>query len=208
MEGYRSSDFVLGMSLAEISLLLIFALFAATVEAEQDETLPTVCEVALRECKRERTELTSRVQELEREVASLQRQLDYLLRMVGANDFAGAEEAVDALKRGYRRCDSDANVLIHVEVHDGAERVRIVALNEELEQFLRTSNVRFLAGDELSASKEITRFLDIIRTYHGPRNCRYDYSGSYRTDQDYRMMRDRYERYFYPAGGIQRVGER
>jgi len=203
--GYERSDFVMGMSLAEIVLLLVFAMLA--VKAARPESIDPVadCQVALDECEEQLEEVRMEVQDLRTKNEGLEQKIEWILKMCGIDvpSDATPEEirgAAEAKKRGFKKCYSVQNELVRVRVHLGSEQLTIVELDDELAAHLRAERQEWTVGSVLEDERQIDQFLQTLRGYYEPRECRYDYRGEYATAEDYLRIREYYERFLYPAG--------
>jgi len=209
MSRVPSSDtFVVGMSLAEILLLLIFVLLligsantggSVTLELEQlrqeNDSL-----------KARNTALEARVANLEEENAKQAAIINALAGMAGvpverAEDVPGL---VDALKRGFPVC-ATPNTLVEVAAANGSLTLTVLFELNDLPPPSRTGSVR--TGEIIADSFAVQSFLESVRRYgdRASRQCRFDYRLRYVTSEDYRFARETLEKYLYPRG-IRRVG--
>jgi hypothetical protein len=207
--GPLTNDLVIGMTLAEIFLLLlIVGWYGSRLESEEEGREPlTPAQVLAEELKAAKQELELQKQRSERlqsTVRELEGILDWLGQRLGAKrpirDVPTAGGALGdytaGLKRGKAVCDSE-NVLIHV-IRD-SER-----LTATIRHQFAVDGSTFTAGQTLD-EPEIDRFLLAVQHYYSEqratgRECAFDYTLAWRTDRDYRVAKRKFEPYFYPAG--------
>lgn len=194
------SNWVFGLSLVQVLLLLFFAVAilyvteraevggqeprpASDLTAGQDGSLHAGLGAA-----------TAKNAELQQRVGDMTAFLDELKLMVGAKQASreGFQEAIDTLKRGYALCQKDDNTLIEVRIHNGAETVQVIAdIPSDL-------SVTLGKGEQMSDLEQIVSFIQDVYEYEKDHKCRFNYRLKYGTDNDYRKGRDGYEKYFYP----------
>jgi TolA-binding protein len=184
------SGWALGVSLATLMLLLVFAALMVyvtdTVEGrpqQLDTHLQTTLDAA-----------TEKNKELEKQLNEMTLLVDELKLMVGAKvpTKDGLQEAVDTLKRGYALCHKSSNTLIEAAVQNGAETIQVIG---DVPSDLR---VNLAKGDQTSDLEEIVTFLQDVFQYEKDQSCRFNYRLKYVTDNDYRKARESFEKYFYP----------
>ncbi len=184
------SGWALGVSLATLMLLLVFAALMVyvtdTVEGrpqQLDTHLQTTLDAA-----------TEKNKELEKQLNEMTLLVDELKLMVGAKvpTKDGLQEAVDTLKRGYALCQKSSNTLIEAVVQNGAETIQVIG---DVPSDLR---VNLAKGDQTSDLEEIVTFLQDVFQYEKDQSCRFNYRLKYVTDNDYRKARESFEKYFYP----------
>lgn len=203
----RRGDLILGMSLAEVVLFLLFCFFVVEVldrEASGGQD-PEALIAALRE---ENVQLHERIAGLEKRLGELDRRLkerDLLLeelrRMTGAqgDDLPSFRRAITALKRGFPACAED-NTLVEVIARDGVLRVVVLTTGSKLAAYLADAGLAFQSGQELRSESEIDVFLRRVWSFETRRGeeCRFDYRLRYRSASDYHSAREKIERYLYP----------
>lgn len=200
-------DFVLGMSLAEIMLLMVFIVLIPPASSDPDGgSDPTIENEKLKE---ENGRLRNENQSLRDSVARLAHQLDSLQEVLGfLRDMSGAagtglgdfRTAFERMKRGFARCGSEDNTLVEVFAEEGTFRISILVEDSGLSRFVAQEGGELRAGDLLTDSLDITDFLQTVRRY-GDRvgeECRFDYRLWYGDDADYRQARDSIEHFLYP----------
>lgn len=200
MESDSRSGWVLGLSLVEVMLLLLFAAMmvyvADTVEGKGQDGRPIVDEA-----RHVDGDLQARLEMAMEKNSDLEKQLNemaFLVNevrvMVGAkwSTKEGFQEAVENLRRGYAVCEKNNNTLIEASVQHGVETVAVIG---EIPSDLRVSLTK---GDQTSDLEEIVSFLQDVSQYEKDRNCRFNYRLKYATDKDYRRARQAFEKYFYP----------
>jgi hypothetical protein len=209
-------DWVLGLSLVEVSLLLLFALMIVYVtdnvegggqqprqigaqetrhvanrEPPQAVETSTIQDAGLQARLEEALERNS---DLDKELRDMAALVDELKLMVGAKvrSKEGFQEAVENLKRGYSLCQKTNNTLIEVTIQDGMETVEVIGeIPADLE-------VGLVKGDRTSDFDQIVSFIQDVSQYEKDRKCRFNYRLKYATDNDYRKAREGFEKYFYP----------
>jgi hypothetical protein len=193
------SDWVLGLSLVQVVLLLFFAAMflyvTQNVEVSGQETRPG------EETKTQGAGLQARLDasmeknsELEKRLGDMTLLVDELKLMVGAKapSKEGFQEAIDSLKRGYALCQKDDNTLVEARIQNGAEILQVIG---EIPSDLV---VNLAKGDETSDLEHIVSFVQDVYEYEKDHKCRFNYRLKYATDNDYKKGRDGYEKYFYP----------
>ena len=194
------SNWVFGLSLIQVVLLLFFAVAilyvtdraevggqepraGSDVTAAQDAGLQSGLDAAM-----------AKNAELQQRVGEMTSFLDEVKLMVGAKSPSkeGFQEAVDTLKRGYALCQKDENTLIEARIHNGAETVQVIGdIPSDL-------SVALSKGEQTSDLEQIVSFIQDVYEYEKDHKCRFNYRLKYGTDNDYRKGRDGYEKYFYP----------
>ena len=194
------SNWVFGLSLVQVLLLLFFAVAilyvteragvggqeprsASELTAGQDAGLHAGLDAA-----------TAKNAELQQRVGDMTAFLDELKLMVGAKQASkeGFQEAIDTLKRGYALCQKDDNTLIEARIDNGAETVQVIG---DIPSGL---SVTLGKGEQTSDLEQIVTFIQDVYEYEKDHKCRFNYRLKYGTDNDYRKGRDGYEKYFYP----------
>jgi hypothetical protein len=200
MESDSRSGWVLGLSLIEVMLLLLFAgmmvYVADTVEGKGQDGRPIVDDA--RDIDGGLHARLETVMEKNRDLEKQLNEMTFLVNevkvMVGAKGTAkeSFQEAVENLKRGYALCERNNNTLIEASVQNGVETVAVIG---DIPPDLRVSLTK---GDQTSDLEEIVSFLQDVYQYEKDRNCRFTYRLKYATDKDYRRARQAFEKYFYP----------
>ena len=201
------SNWVLGLSLVQVILLLFFATMlmyvTENVDVQGQESHEGVGEMKTHDATL-RTRLdaaTERNDDLEKQLGDITQLVDELKLMVGAKGSSkeGFQEAIESLKRGYSLCQKDDNTLIEARVHNGAESLQVIGdIPSDL-------IVNLAKGDQTSDLDEIIPFIQDVYEYEKDHKCRFNYRLKYATDNDYRKAREGYEKYFYPEK-IMRTG--
>lgn len=204
----RRGDFVVGMSLAEIVLLLLFTVFVFhALEAEVGGGQDPALEVA--RLKEENDNLKSKLGRLERELLDEQSKLrasqkliEELRNIVGGEGLTGDElkRRVEALKRGKPKCQDD-NLLIEVVAIRGGLDVTVLLEDLELGRALAGKGFRLQRGERIQGESRIDLFLRAVLEYETQkgRDCRFDYRLIYATAEDYLLVREKFERFLYLA---------
>jgi len=194
------SDWVFGLSLLQITLLLCFAALLIYV-TEQGEVSGQEPRQGAGETKTSQESLqasldaaTARNTALEKQLGEIALLVDDVKVMVGAKapSKEGFQDAVETLKRGYALCQKDDNTLIEAKIQNGAETVSVIG---EIPSDLV---VPLGKGDTTSDLEQIVSFIQDVYEYEKDHKCRFNYRLRYGTDNDYRKGRDGYEKYFYP----------
>lgn len=201
------SDWVFGLSLVQVILLLVFAVLimnvTENVEVRGQESQKGVGETKTHDANLQARldAATERNDELEKQLGDITQLVDDLTLMVGAKGPSkeGFQEAIESLKRGYSLCQKDDNTLIEARIHNGAETLQVIG---EIPSDLI---VNLAKGDETSDLDEIIPFIQDVYEYEKDHKCRFNYRLKYATDNDYRKAREGYEKYFYPEK-IMRTG--
>ncbi|HEU4505235.1 MAG TPA: hypothetical protein VFR79_10405 [Nitrospira sp.] len=195
------SDWVFGLSLVQVMLLLVFAamLISVTENGEvrgQEETSGQGASLQAR-----LDAATEKSNALEKRLGDMALLVDEVKLMVGAKapSKEAFQEAIDSVKRGYSLCQKDDNTLIEASIQNGAETVHVIG---EIPSDLMVNLVK---GDQTSDLDQIVSFIQDVYEYEKDHKCRFNYRLKYATDNDYRKGRDGYEKYFYPEK-IMRTG--
>ena len=174
------SDWVLGLSVVQVTLLLFFAAMliyvAENVEGRGQEPQrgpeATKTQDVLQASLDATTEKNA---ELEKELGTMTLFVDELKVMVGAKASSkeGFQEAIESLKRGYALCQKDENTLIEARIHNGAETVQVIG---EIPSDLIASLAK---GDETSDLEQIVSFIQDVYEYEKDHKCRFNYRLKY-----------------------------
>jgi hypothetical protein len=192
------SNWVFGLSLVQVFLLLFFAVAILYVtergEVGGQEPQPASELTPAQDRQADLAAATAQHEELQQRVGDMTAFLDELKVMVGAKNGSkeGFQEAIDTLKRGYALCLKEDNTLIEARILNGAETVQVIG---EIPSDL---SVALTKGDQTSDLEQIVSFIQDVYEYEKDRKCRFNYRLKYGTDNDYRKGRDGYEKYFYP----------
>lgn len=190
------SDWVFGLSLVQVTLLLCFAamLVYVTEQGEVSGQEPRQGAGDAQSLGASLDAATARNTELEKQLGEMALLVDDVKLMVGAKapSKEGFQDAVETLKRGYALCQKDDNTLIEARVQNGAETVNVIG---EIPSDLA---VTLAKGDSTSDLEQIVSFIQDVYEYEKEHKCRFNYRLRYATDNDYRKGRDGYEKYFYP----------
>jgi hypothetical protein len=198
----RRSDIVIGMTLAEVFLLILFVVWLSTaidVSSDGNPEAPIDPE-ALRATV---AKLQERLRSLERDKEDLRARVEALRDMLDAHDITdealreALQRRIQEAKRGSPVCLTD-NVLVHVSRTDGVD---VLTVRQDTQSLLPGG--RWAAGAQLQDEREIQEFLQAVQIYYhqAQKKCRFDYRLTYKTDADYRLGRTRYEsQTFYNAG--------
>jgi hypothetical protein len=206
-EPKSQSDWVFGLSLVQVMLLLFFAAMLVSV-AENGEVRGQEAHQGAKETSAQGAGLQARLDAATEKNTALDKRLDEMALLVDeVKLMAGAkapskeafQEAIDSLKRGYSFCQKDDNTLIEASIQNGAETIQVIA---EIPSDL---TVNLAKGDQTSDLDQIVSFIQDVYEYEKDHKCRFNYRLKYATDNDYRKGRDGYEKYFYPEK-IMRAG--
>ena len=200
IEGEARSDWVFGLSLVQVLLLLGFAVMIIyvtdSVEGGGQESHQVVEEPSTQDSSLQaRADAeANKNHRLEKQLGDITLLVEELKLMVGAKvpSREAFQEAIESLKRGYALCQKDNNTLIEASVHNGVEAVHVIGeIPSDLE-------VSLLKGDQTSDLDQIVSFVQDVYQYEKDHKCRFNYRLKYGTDNDYRKARETYEKYFYP----------
>lgn len=195
------SDWVFGLSLVQVMLLLVFAamLISVTENGEVRGQEETSAQGAGLQARLDAA--TEKSHALEKRLGDMALLVDEVKLMVGAKapSKEAFQEAIDSVKRGYSLCQKDDNTLIEASIQNGAETVQVIG---EIPSDLMVNLVK---GDQTSDLDQIVSFIQDVYEYEKDHKCRFNYRLKYATDNDYRKGRDGYEKYFYPEK-IMRTG--
>jgi hypothetical protein len=200
METESRSSWVLGLSLVEVMLLLVFAVLIIYVtdnvegrgqEPHQSGDAPKQRDAA-RQARLDAA--TEKSGDLERQLNEMTLFVNELKLMVGAKVATkeGFQEAIESLKRGYALCQKNNNTLIEATVQNGVETLQVIG---EIPSDLI---VNLAKGDQTSDLDQIVSFIQDVYQYEKDHGCRFNYRLKYATDNDYRKAREGFEKYFYP----------
>jgi hypothetical protein len=200
METESRSGWVLGLSLVEVMLLLVFAALIVyvtdNVEGRGQEPHQSVggsknINAGL-QTKFDAT--TEKNQDLEKQLNDMTLLVNELKVMAGAkvSTKEGFQEAIENLKRGYALCQKNSNTLIEASVQNGVEILQVIGdIPSDL-------IVNLAKGDQTSDLDQIVSFIQDVYQYEKDHGCRFNYRLKYATDNDYRKGREGFEKYFYP----------
>ena len=195
------SDWVFGLSLVQVMLLLVFAamLISVTENGEVRGQEEASAQGAGLQARLDAA--TEKSNALEKRLGDMALLVDEVKLMVGAKapSKEAFQEAIDSVKRGYSLCQKDDNTLIEASIQNGAETVHVIG---EIPSDLMVNLVR---GDQTADLDQIVSFIQDVYEYEKDHKCRFNYRLKYATDNDYRKGRDGYEKYFYPEK-IMRTG--
>ncbi len=194
------SNWVFGLSLVQVFLLLFFAAMliyvTQNVEVRGQESGPGAkgSHTADSSLQARLDAATEKNNELENELGDMTGLIDELKLMLGAKapSKEGFREAIETLRRGYALCQKDDNTLIEATIQHGAENVQVIG---EIPSDLV---VNLAKGDGTSDLDQIVSFIQDVYEYEKDHKCRFNYRLKYATDNDYRKAREGYEKYFYP----------
>lgn len=200
IEGEARSDWVFGLSLVQVMLLLCFAVMIIyvtdSVEVGGQEPHQVVEETSTQDASLQ-ARLDAEAEKnnrLGKQLGDMTLLVEELKLMVGAKvpSREAFQEAIESLKRGYALCQKDNNTLIEASVQNGVEAIHVIGeIPSDLE-------VSLLKGDQTSDLDQIVSFVQDVYQYEKDHKCRFNYRLKYGTDNDYRKAREAYEKYFYP----------
>ncbi|HTG59609.1 MAG TPA: hypothetical protein VMG63_09405 [Terriglobia bacterium] len=211
--GTFRNDLVIGMTLAEVFLLLlIVGWYGSRLESEEVGKEPLTPEEVLRKRLNERELQLKDANEERQRLAKRLGQLQEILDWLGAHlafpgqiqNIASADAALRGytlgLKRGKPTCQPQ-NVLVQIVTDNGTITLTVL-------QHLSVGDTAFEAGQSLAGEPQIEGFLSAVRNYYSQRraanrDCAFDYTLTWRTDHDFRVAKKSFEPYFYPAGDRQ-----
>lgn len=194
-------ELVISMTLAETFLLLVFMLwYSIRPRVPVEPPAPAALLTA------ENEKLKLRVAALEKELADIQRRLEWW-RARFDQPVPGSEEELRKIMfeagRGKPKCQDD-NVLVDIRLINGTTTVRVLTDSPALRTSLAAQQIKFHAGAIITNESDIDAILRGAATFSktGVRDgdCRFDYRFTYATFEDYYTGRERFEKYFYSAG--------
>ena len=195
------SDWVFGLSLVQVMLLLVFAamLISVTENGEVRGQEGASAQGAGLQARLDAA--TEKSNALEKRLGDMTLLVDEVKLMTGAKapSKEAFQEAIDSVKRGYSLCQKEDNTLIEASIQNGVETVHVIG---EIPSDLMVNLVR---GDQTADLDQIVSFIQDVYDYEKDHKCRFNYRLKYATDNDYRKGRDGYEKYFYPEK-IMRTG--
>ena len=219
-ETRNSSELVISMTLAELFLLILFVVWYGVKPPPPPP--PPRPEAALRA---EIVKLERETSRLQTDLADRERRLEYWRRTFN-RDLPGSDpevweaflEYLDShpekaktlvayLGRDNPPClpEPRGNTLLYVEVIDGRTQVEVLREPVKLNETLRASGVApIIKGQVVTDPDRIDALLAASTKSTILRNgkavaCRFDYSLTYGSDEDYRRARTKFEKYLYPA---------
>ena len=215
------TDLVIGMTLAELFLLILFVVWYSHGPGAG----PNWEQIAANR-QREIETLTSQLDADKGRIAELEKIEDFWRRNFGVSPPSTVEQVIDALKtqegqrvrtellRGFPRCDQGDNTLLEAALQNGHTELRIRQSigSESLQQWAYSTGVTLPSvGAALTGDEAVETFLSTLERFYShakamSRPCRFDYRLRWTTDADYRIGRERLERYLYPAGIVAAAG--
>lgn len=205
------SDLVIGITLAEVFLLLlIVGWYGSRLESESpvgpEGPAGTVPRATFDDVVRREKDAQEALQKERDKYRQLERILEWIAKTAGIpgtiRDLDDAKKALDKVqhdaKRGRPACQ-EQNILVDVVAADGSVEVR-------LRQSFAFGAARYQEGQVLRSGDEVRHLLQFIDDFYTTQrlakqsDCVFDYSLTWITDLDYRSAREVFERYFYPAG--------
>lgn len=217
------TDFVLGMSLAEIMILLLFAFFLFIVFEHDDDGIfadwdrqRLISEI--KKAQVELQKLNNELSELEQDLKKKDEIIAELSKMSGVNDEIIVElskmsgvnivsidnipEMIDRIRGIFPKCE-EKNVLLSAVALNGELEVSISNITGELNDYLKRYKINLKNGDILTTGQKLDKFISVIWKYAKKNECRYDYLLTYKTSDDY-LFREKFEKVFYPGGGVKK----
>jgi hypothetical protein len=201
MNALRSKgELVISMTLAETFLLLVFMLWYS-IRPKIPIAPPTRIEVL----KKENQELAAKVEKLQHDLIETRSRLELWQKrfdqIVPGSD-AELRKALLGGGRGKPKCQDD-NLLLAASSIKGTTTVRVLADNAVLRARLIPQHVDFRAGATITTPSDIDSVLLQIAAFRNgsPQGgeCKFDYSFTYATYEDYYRGRERFEKYLYSA---------
>jgi hypothetical protein len=211
------TDLVIGMTLAELFLLILFVVWYSHGPGAGKDWKHIAAEQ-----QHEIEMLSSQLASDQARIAKLETIENFWRRNFGVSPPTTVQQVTDTLKstqgesiriellRGYPRCDQDDNTLVEAALQNGQTELRIRQPigSVSLKEWADSAGVRLpSAGAVLSGDLAANNFLSTLQRYYShtkavSKPCRFDYRLRWTTDTDYRMGRETLERYLYPAGLI------
>ena len=214
------TDLVIGMTLGELFLLILFVVWYSHGPGAG----PNWKQIAADQ-RREIEALRSQLDANKARIAELEKIEDLWQRNFGISPPTTLQQLTDALKtpqgqpvrtellRGFPRCDQNDNTLIEAALQNGQTELRIREPIASLHDWGQSAGVKLpSAGAVLRGDLAAETFLFNLGRFYShekaiSKPCRFDYRLYWTTDADYRIGRERLERYLYPAGIIASAGK-
>jgi hypothetical protein len=214
------TELVIGMTLAETFLLILFVVWYA--QAKKGAVEQPDWQTIAQQRKQEADLLRAELARLKQGMQDLKKALEYWRTNWGSTPPTSTEELraalgssagkalLQELRRGLPRCEEN-NVLVAITLRRGAVEMRPTAPSAKLQAWAASSGFRLPPSAALTDWHSIRSFLDTVaRFYSDPSRrdnpCRFDYSLAYATKEDYYDAREMFEKYFYPAAIAQVAG--
>lgn len=200
------------MTLAETFLLLVFMIWYA-VRPKMPPKVPTSIQVLAKENQ----DLKNHIAALENELKDIRERLEVWRRFFDLPMPGSGEDVKNLLPksqaelkkllfeagRGKPKCQDD-NILLDISLINGTITARVLADCPALRNKLLAQHIDIHSGSTLTNPSQIDALLGEARAFRkGPGqdgDCRFDYHFTYATPEDYYAGRERFEKYFYPAG--------
>ena len=213
------TDLVISMTLAEMFLLLLFVVWYSVTRSASDSR-PEMWKALAEERQQKVQQLQNQLVEKDGKIAELEIKIKWWRENFNADlpqstkdletilKSPKGKEVLSDIGRGYPRCDNQ-NVLIHASVVRGTMSIELLTKSPQLIEWSAKSGVAIPPPRTiLSGSDQVRSFLSTVDVFYtsrlGGSRCRFDYSLTYETKEDYYDGRETFERSFYPAG-ISRV---
>jgi hypothetical protein len=210
----RRSDLLIGMTLAELFLLLLFTVWYSIFVSGPTPGDPKILQIENERLTRENAKLRSDLTDCRKNLDDLNERLRWWREHYPDTPYLNSIEAVKSfcadVGRGKPRCQTGAsNLLVEVLAVHKDVSLRLLTDAPQLADSLGSWGVSHVkAGTVLSRTDDIERFLQGVRGYRlndreGPRECRFDYDLIYGDHEDYFYARERFEKFFYSGGRSQ-----
>ena len=203
-KGMRN-DLVLSMTLAETFLFLVFIIWYGVVPSIKPVTNPpsaTPPEVLIAHLQEENARLKAQLEKQQAELDDIKLRLVWWHKNFPDLDIPKSPDELErlrsALGRGKPACDPNDNVLAGITVLDGQTSLKI--LHKAAKDFKGVQNL--IPGAILTSKGDLEAFLNSTSKSqriigNEAHECRWDYTLTYATYQDYFEGRERFEKYFY-----------
>lgn len=212
------TDLIIGMTLAEVFLLVLFLVWYSQGPGSGPDW-----RLVAEKHQARIGELEQELKAKKEEIRRLQMARDWWRKNFGMDPPASEVELIDALgtekggeirrdmARGFPRCDAN-NVLVEVAIQHGGTELRVQESAPTIRKWAKSINRTIPPVTQaLKTPEEIRSFLEVVKNFYNrpdAKPCRYDYRLRYATKEDYYDGREKFEKYFYPAGLIPSTGIR
>ena len=204
---HERTDLVIAMTLAEIFLLITFVIWYGYSTILKNPKDAAYLEEQLQRIQKENDKLSSELSDTKKVNAELERRLEIWRKQTGFVNPPSEQELREFVKdagRGSPKCEDD-NILIHATVVDGKISIKRLIESPSLSRWFSKRGYSLpMLSSTITDRKEIDTFLNEMYHFYSDSNregpkCRFDYSLTYASKEDYYDAREYFERYFYPA---------
>lgn len=202
------SDFVIGMTLAEIFLLLLLVMWYKYSRDPLNPDNAARYQQELQRIQNINDSLSTKLIQASNKIDNLEKRLELWRSLMGREDPPSSQQElatwVKDLGRGNPRCEEN-NALIRAELISGRKSITLITESPRLLRwFKQKGQILPEIGKEVTDTAAIMSFLESVRLFYSEdkiieKECRFDYNLIYGSKEDYFDARQLFERYFYPA---------